>query len=178
MELDTRRLLAALVGLADYANGRLGRNSYSIDQFREACNAAAAAIGRKPPENGKCDMDGIDAARIWLENDYREKLAAAINADYPTDQAPNHSDIAAALRNGFTYAAAHLLNGATETPALDKFVEEFGPWPMNGGHSADFDEWAAWFKENTIECESCNAFNFTDEFIPCGCANCGARIGE
>lgn len=61
-------LLAALVGLADFANGKLGQNPYSIPQFKAACVAACHAVGY--PTEGKNDkgawMDGIDKARALL----------------------------------------------------------------------------------------------------------------
>lgn len=61
-------LLAALVGLADFANGKLGQNPYSIPQFKAACVAACHAVGY--PTEGKTDkgawMDGIDNARALL----------------------------------------------------------------------------------------------------------------
>ncbi|SRR6266704_5945277 len=41
------RLLKALAGLAQYANGRLDRNPYSIPEFKEALQAIGEATGYK-----------------------------------------------------------------------------------------------------------------------------------
>ncbi len=111
--------------------------------------------------------------------EYKNGIAEAVEKDHPNCDC-NHCDIDAALRAGFPLSSAHLLIGATECPALEKFIEENGPIPQGEhiGWPADFDEWVEWFKENTIECEACNSFNFTDEFTPTHCANCLKPLPE
>jgi len=74
-------------------------------------------------------------------------------------------------------SAAHLLYGATECPRVDKFLAKNGPLPMgDDGWPTDWPEWTAWFMANTVKCESCGAFNFTDEFVPDICGNCLAAL--
>jgi len=104
------------------------------------------------------------------EVEYHSAIARAVELDHDCDD--NACDIAGALRAGFPIAAAHLLQVATECPHLEAFLAEHGEWPVKGGWPVEFDEWAAWFKANTVKCESCGAYNFTDESTPYTCANC------
>jgi hypothetical protein len=91
-------------------------------------------------------------------------------------------DIDAAIRAGYPRVAAYLLNGATETPTIDRVMHATGETFANMGFgTADDPDWLAWcqwFESNTLRCPSCEAFNFTDDGDPYSCGNCGASLGK
>lgn len=100
-----------------------------------------------------------------------EQVAAAVYADHPCE-GENTCDIAAALEAGFPFVAAHLLCGATETPALDAigYVDQREP--------EGWDEWVVYFKANTVRCD-CGSFVFREEDYAAAeqvCGNCLAIV--
>lgn len=99
----------------------------------------------------------------------RDVLAKAVYEDHPCDDTTG-CDIAVALENGFTEAAAILLTGATETPAIDALN-----LTIPGYQSPEFDKWADWYRKHGHECPSCESFMFADEF-PVTCTNCLAAV--
>ena len=103
------------------------------------------------------------------EDSVRDAIAFAVEVEHPCSD--SSCDIAMALEEGFPFAAAHLLSGATETPFLDAVMEAAGinqiDWP------AGWDEWVKFFRENTWECEACGSYTKNDEE---SCYNCGQRL--
>lgn len=95
----------------------------------------------------------------------RERLAEAVETDHPCTDTVG-CDIAVALDNGFVEAAALLLSGATETPALDATGIA-----VPGYQSTEFQAWADWYREHGHECPACESFMFSDSF-PVRCTNC------
>lgn len=101
-------------------------------------------------------------------------VESAVYEDHPCDN-DNCCDVAAALRAGFAFSAAHLLSGATECPHVEALM---GLIPYEQGWPIDWEEWTDWFKENTIKCDSCGAYNFIDECTPDTCGNCMASLSS
>lgn len=97
-------------------------------------------------------------------------MERAVESDHPCED-ETACDIAAALRAGFPFVAAHLLSGATECPAVDAVYNLFRiRW--EDGWPNEWEAWTEWFKEHTVQCPSCDTFNFTDVYYPDICGNC------
>lgn len=92
----------------------------------------------------------------------------------------NTCDIDAARRAGFIEVAAHNLHGATEVDELDDFMKDHSIFDDDAGTMPHrWTEWHEWFTENTVQCQHCEAFVFTDEnegdsVVTCG--NCLADV--
>lgn len=109
--------------------------------------------------------------RFEVSGNAADDIGRAVELEHPcSDDAA--CDIAAALRAGCPYSAAHLLAGATETPLLDTVCEFYGFNPSSDDNPEDWQEWVEFFKEYGRQCPSCHAFNFADEFEPDTCGNC------
>ena len=106
-------------------------------------------------------------------DDLHERLAleAAINADHPCDS--SSCDIEMARDAGFHYASAHLLRGATETPAVDAIISSLGAAEFERRQRAEFDDWAAWYSANTRPCPACDTHVHNSSAI---CGNCLADL--
>jgi dienelactone hydrolase len=120
---------------------------------------------------GEVGTSGL-IAKVDLTSGPGVALADAVACEhYCTDEA---CDISAALSAGFPYSAAHLLVGATETPLLDAVVAHFD---VDLDDPPDWSEWVSHFHEYGVECESCGAFTFGDDFwTPERCGNCLAPL--
>ena len=105
--------------------------------------------------------------------DLNERLAleAAVNSDHPCNS--SSCDIELARDAGFTYTAAHLLSGATETPAVDAVIDSMGRNRFDRLANAEFDEWAEWYRTNTRACGSCGTHVHNDVAT---CGNCLADL--
>lgn len=111
---------------------------------------------------------------------FRLALRNAMAKDgWPDSNPANYCDISAALRKGFTFAAAHLLSGATECRNTTDCLREWGGMPKGAdGWPVDWPQWSEWFAANTVKCPKCGAFCFNDEGHPGNCGNCLAEIPE
>lgn len=93
-------------------------------------------------------------------------------------------DIAEALKHGFPLAAAYLLDGATETPALDTVratYEQANAIPEGEDYlhnrPSEWDAWVEHFKKYGRACEACGSYTFATEMDePEICANCHASL--
>ena len=111
-----------------------------------------------------------------LTDDAKEDVKKALDLEHMDGDFDGTCDICGARREGFVFAAAHLLLGATETPLLDTVVKHHREemyageaWPV------DWDDWTEHFQENYRECKECGAY-VENEFVTCG--NCLARLPE
>ncbi len=102
-------------------------------------------------------------------------LEVAVQRDHPCkDYAA--CDIATALRAGFTYSAAWLLMGATETPRVDAALAAFPevklyPFPP------DWEAWVQHHRTYGIKCEACEGYTYHDgTWTPEQCAQCLAPM--
>lgn len=89
---------------------------------------------------------------------FRNALEKAMAEDgFPDLNAPNTCDISTAIEEGFIFAAAHLLTGATECPATDDCIRKYGGLPMaeGAGWPKEWPEWVKWYKERTRICTHC-----------------------
>ncbi len=110
---------------------------------------------------------------------HRAALIEALDRDHPgcsTSSDLRGCDICAAIRAGFPECAAHLLIGATETPALGAFLDEYGSWAMRDGFPVDWRLWVDWHRTNTRKCFKCRGFTWTDESDSDSCAHCLAHL--
>ena len=103
-------------------------------------------------------------------------LAAAVEEDHPCSD-PG-CDIATALLHGFTYAAALLLTGATETPNVNAVAARYD-LNLDALHSPAFERWCAFHREHGRQCESCESYTYANPdtgYEPAYCANCRAEL--
>ena len=106
----------------------------------------------------------------------RAALDAAIQEDHPCDD--RGCDIAVARAHGFIEAAAHLLTGATETPAVDAVIARYS-LVIPGVHSPAFDRWVAFHRQNGRQCPGCEGFMYANPDTgsePSSCTNCGGMM--
>lgn len=111
----------------------------------------------------------------------KNMLSAAIEEDHPCDD--RGCDIAVAAMHGFTLAAAHLLMGATETPAVDAVVKR---WDLDipDVHSHAFDQWVSFHRKYGRQCPDCEGYMYdyppmySDRPNPTRCSNCYATMPE
>ena len=118
--------------------------------------------------------DDLPAAARVSDSQLRE----AIREDHPMTGCPNTCDIMVAFREGFYLSAAHLLESATETPALDalRLNHDF---PMDAqGYPADWQDWHAYSTKHAVYCSSCGAYAYPDQYgnEPEECGNCLADL--
>jgi hypothetical protein len=112
---------------------------------------------------------------VPVDDDPEATLAEALREDHPCDDAS--CGISAALRHGYTYAAARLLLGATDAPAVDyvRTALRFNGTPVTGSMlRSGFDEWCeSDVVAEAVECPECDAYLYDadpDAFV---CPNCG-----
>ena len=95
-------------------------------------------------------------------------MDTAIATDHPCSDDVG-CDIEVARSNGFTVAAAILLQGATETPALNAMLANYD-LTLPSIHGKAFDRWCAWHHENGHECPGCESYVYGG--LPLHCTNC------
>lgn len=100
----------------------------------------------------------------------RLDIAEAVAVEH--DCEANYCDICYALGNGYAFVAAHLLQGATETPLLDTVCAFYGN-PQAQTPVPEWDDWYAYFKEVAREC-SCG--NYVLEPNDDYCDNCYGKL--
>jgi hypothetical protein len=108
----------------------------------------------------------------------RRALDNAIQEDHPCDD--YGCDIATARAHGFLEVSAHLLQGATETPAVDAVITRYS-LAIPDVHSRAFDRWVAFHRANGRRCPSCEAFMYAnpdEDFEPETCTNCLAPLAS
>jgi len=110
-------------------------------------------------------------ARLTLTGSARNDIGAAVEIEHGCSD--GNCDIAAALENGYPFAAARLLHGATETPLLDRVFNHYQSSDVTMESVADWDSWVRWHKENGRQCDSCGSFQYDDSDV---CGNCLAVI--
>ena len=111
---------------------------------------------------------------LALTGDAGVDIAAAVALEHPCSD--DACDIRCALEDAETpFSAAYLLVGATETPLLDAVLAHYG---IDGrGTPRDWGDWVAHHSRWGVECPSCGAYTYGDEFYtPETCGNCLARI--
>lgn len=101
-------------------------------------------------------------------------MDTAIATDHPCSDDVG-CDIEVARSNGFTVAAAILLRGATETPALNAMLANYD-LTLPSIHGKAFGRWCAWHREHGHQCEACEAFMYAD--LPVRCTDCHHLITE
>lgn len=109
----------------------------------------------------------------------KDALDAAIAEDHPCSDSFG-CDIEVARANGFTEAAAYLLTGATETPAVDRVIERYG-LVIGDTRSPAFDRWYRFHRRYGRECASCESYMYDDPETgdrAYRCTNCMAPMGE
>jgi hypothetical protein len=126
---------------------------------------------------------GFGPVELDIRSDLGTDLSEALDEEYcrnPFGAGNPSDDIGMAIDAGFPIVAARMLQGATETPLIDRV---FWAHEMNGtatppqpdGMPHGWDEWAEWHRRNTQECVSCGAYNRTDESWG-SCGNCSASL--
>jgi hypothetical protein len=105
---------------------------------------------------------------VELTEDAGHDIARAVELEHSCED--SHCDIRAALEAGYPFSAAHLLEGATETPLLDAVAAAHGIDLTETPQ--DWNEWHAYFTENARPCQSCGSFVFDSDT----CDNCGGSI--
>jgi hypothetical protein len=99
-------------------------------------------------QDEESDDDGVIRAEIGTTGEEydltltseRLDVAEAIEVEHDCDDFAS-CDIYNAMAQGYVWAAAHLLHGATETPLLDAVLEHYGSDVRPDAH---FDEWVGW----------------------------------
>ena len=89
----------------------------------------------------------------------------------------NFCDIDMAREQGYTFWAAELLSGATETPILDAALAQIPDWRARA--QAEIPGFAAWYKANTVPCDNCGSYVREDNLMTRAelvCGNCLATI--
>lgn len=108
-------------------------------------------------------------------------MARAVLIDHPCRDYAG-CDVARANAEGYTYAAAHLLMGATETPALSLLLQVFpGAYDSllrrSDGWPVGWDEWVTFHEAYGRPCPECGHVMYgDDETMPTQCGNCLAAI--
>ena len=110
-----------------------------------------------------------------LSRESEERIRLALLADHDPYACPNTCDIAAAYRMGLVFVAAHLLYGATETPALDSLPEDLRE-RFTRPEPEHWEEWCHWHDTVAVECPECGAFAYPDGSMPTECGNCLASL--
>lgn len=125
--------------------------------------------------------DVLQTYAIIVDRSFRLAVARD-HADEHSDSCGNTCDIVAALRAGYPRVAAYLLNGATETPTVDRVMERYGETFDAFGHrdatDPDWLAWIDWFRENTVHCPWCEASCFTDKGTVYTCGNCRHDVSQ
>jgi hypothetical protein len=114
--------------------------------------------------------------------DYAAAISVAIELEHPCEDTSG-CDIARALEDGYPLWAAHLLQGATETPLLDAVVSHY----FDSGAIADWEraseaervEWLSTdtWTEHAHKCDACGGYTFGDDYwTPEQCENCLAPL--
>jgi hypothetical protein len=106
-----------------------------------------------------------------------ENLRRAVEEDHPcTDD--NSCDVAAGLRYDCVLWAAHVLQGATETPATDEAMEQVrARFGSEAAFKAALDADCKRLLENPhATCPECNALVWMDDNESVTCDNCHATV--
>lgn len=125
------------------------------------------------------------AAPLWsvqITDDVRATITRAVIADHPDAAddglgSDNTDEVAWAIQQGYPLAAAAILRGATETPAIGAALEALA---FNGAHVPPFDdertEWDASPGSDSVRCPNpgCGAPVFTE--LEYGCGNCRTSL--
>lgn len=111
-------------------------------------------------------------------------MSRAVFADHTCEDYAG-CDIARARGEGYTYVAAHLLMGATETPTIDTLTHTLFPGAFDGllrregGWPAGWDEWTEFHRTYGIECEACGHYMYRGrDWTPEQCSNCLAALPD
>jgi hypothetical protein len=126
--------------------------------------------------------EGVTECALWevsISDDAARVIADAVSEDHPVadgeTRCGNTCDICWALESGYPFAAAWLLCGATDTPALSAALTalEFNgvDVPFFGDQ---FDEWCTSPDSDSVRCPGCDARAYTN--FEDGCGNCGAEL--
>ena len=117
---------------------------------------------------------------VAITDDVARVIADAAGEDHPCVTAgesvcANTCDVCWALESGYPLAAAWLLAGATETPAIGAAV---GALRFNGtqvpAFVVEFDQWCASSGSESVQCPDCDARVYTNHER--GCGSCGADL--
>lgn len=112
---------------------------------------------------------------VAVTGDAGETITNALNEDHPNCE-QNTCDITHALKTGHPYAAAWMMFGATESPALSAAIGalEFNGADMPADFRTAFDAWCKSDDSDSVECTECGARAYSD--LEFGCGNCGASL--
>jgi len=118
-----------------------------------------------------------DILGTTITRNFRHDIESAVESEHSCDDTA--CDIGAALREGYSYFAAHMLMSATdELPTLYAVLDAHrfnGTIPADFGthlyDNADWEGWKAYFDANSVECPGCGAFCFPGDYDDT-CSNC------
>ena len=111
-------------------------------------------------------------------------MARAVHMDHPCEDYAG-CDIGRARAEGYTYVAAHLLMGATETPTINTLMELFpGAFepllrrpaylvvnPTDAGWPAGWPEWVTFHRTYGHKCPACEGYMYgADSWTPSVCS--------
>lgn len=122
------------------------------------------------PVNGTAWLDRVDNGD---SRSLESAMSRAVNLDHPcTDLAG--CDIARARAEGFTWVAAYLLMGATETPHISMLMAVFPAGTFPVGHNPQgWDEWGEFHERYGVPCTACNGYTYGDDsWTPDTCSDC------
>ena len=111
---------------------------------------------------------------------HKAALDDAIVKDHPCSDSFG-CDIEVARANGFIEASAHLLMGATETPAIDAVLNRYPSLRIGSVHSPAFNKWCAFHRKYGRKCPSCESYMYNDPDTGdrAGyCTNCHAAMDQ
>jgi hypothetical protein len=106
--------------------------------------------------------------------DIKDELATAVETDHGCTDLQG-CDIARALHEGFTYTAAWLLIGATETPTVGAVLARYPDvklYPL----PSDFGEWGSWHDDHKVVCAECEHRNY--DAWGGTCTNCAKPLPD
>jgi hypothetical protein len=112
--------------------------------------------------------------QVDISASMNDTIAAAVNEEHHSCNGENTCSVCHALKTGHPLAAAWMLFGATETPALTAAIEALnfnGCYPLPG---VAFDVWCASEDSDSIACPECQARIYND--FEYGCGNCLAEL--
>lgn len=137
------------------------------------------------PPDVTIEEGGSAGQLVELTGDLAGDIDVAVNVDHPCRD-DETCDIRNALAAGAPFSAAHLLSGATETPALDAVLGAYAACgilehdPRRNDIPAEDDRtWSEYFAEYARMCADCNGATFAgDHWEPDECSHCRSSFAE
>ena len=123
--------------------------------------------------NGSAWLDRVDEGDSTT---FEAAMSRAVNLDHPCEDYAG-CDIARARAEGFTWVAAYLLMGATETPHIGALMDCYpvGTFPVGraGSDPLGWDDWVEFHNTWGVNCPACNGYTYGDHsWRPDVCSDC------